>query len=462
MKEPRLPTGSSDPISYTCTCSVSTTSHPNQPDGLILLFYRYFASPPSLPPTHALAPSSIAELAAFHTHLTSTLHLGGKIRVGNEGFNITVGGTASSIQAYISALLTHWSLAGLDLETEEKRDAFFKPSPGCACCFGGEASVRITNEITPMGVTNYVPRNWDSITYLSPEEFHEKLNGGEEVLLVDVRNHYESRIGYFVDPKTGEAGLRPAVRRFAQWPLYVRKRFAREASLSSDAEPSQEEEPRKEQEKAVLTYCTGGIRCEKGARFLSDSLATTTQSPQTKVYTLHGGISAYLAWFDAEILAGRKTASESLFKGKNYVFDARGSVGLTNTDGRAQQEPVACCHVCDVPSDRLSKCQSKGCHLVLVACASCEESDRSINCCESCKRIDNDVVVSGDGNEKPQHRPMCACEKERELLLWGPEAFSTKTKAQKSQAKNVKGKGKGIKSAFGGVDGIDIRVKTIG
>lgn len=322
--------------------------------------------------------------------------------------------------------------------------------------------MRITNEITPMGVTNYVPRNWDSVTYLSPEAFHAKLNGGEEVLLVDVRNHYESRIGYFVDPKTGEAGLRPAVRRFAQWPLYVRKRFAHEASLSSPrAVPSADigEEELKPTEKAVLTYCTGGIRCEKGARFLSGSLSTTNASSQTKVYTLHGGISAYLTWFDAEILAGRKTASESLFKGKNYVFDARGSIGLAETGEQAQQEPVAHCHVCDVPSDRLSKCQSKGCHLVLVMCEKCEESGESINCCNNCKRMDQ--AAQENENEKPRHRPMCECEKERELLLWGSEVSNAKPKAQKSQAKKLKGKDKGIKSAFGGVDGIEIRVKTI-
>ncbi len=112
---------------------------------------------------------------------------------------------------------------------EEGRRAFFKPSEGCGCVFASEregrgdgegSNVRICEEITPMGVTSYVPRDWDVVESLPPAEFHERLCGldgdGREIVLVDVRNHYESRIGYFVDPSTGESALRPAIRRFGQ------------------------------------------------------------------------------------------------------------------------------------------------------------------------------------------------------------------------------------------------------
>src|SRR6266487_3780258 len=106
MKDSRLPQGISDPVTFECTCGA-----------------------------------------------------------GKEGFNVTVGGTASSIEAYIKACLSHWSFEGLDLGSEEKQKQFFKPTPGgCACVFGGPpASVLVKNEITPMGVTNYVPKKWDAI-----------------------------------------------------------------------------------------------------------------------------------------------------------------------------------------------------------------------------------------------------------------------------------------------------------
>lgn len=473
MRQPRLPTGSSDPISYTCTCPASSS-----PDGgLILLFYRYFASPPSLPPSY-LTATSASDLADFYANLTQSLDLGGKIRVSDEGFNITVGGTHASIQEFISKCLTHWSFIGLDLVTNEQQAAFFKPSPGCACCFDNVCSVRVTTEITPMGVTNYVPSNWNSITYLSPAEFHAKcLVEGEEqeVVLLDVRNHYESRIGYFVSPSTGKTALTPQVRRFAQWPLYVRKRLA--ASLaSSDGLDGKGEQ---QKEKAILTYCTGGIRCEKGARFLADTLAnSTTSSPssKTKVYTLHGGISSYLSWLDTEIALDRMKPSDSLFKGQNYVFDGRGSIGLSSATSSQlssshtsvdEQDSVSSCHMCASPSSRLSKCTSKGCHLILVICASCEGGPFPPRCCASCEAMDAALIIPATDNvEKAKHIPraICDCEKERERSLWGDDSFG-KIAKPKTQAKGSKSRGgtrgKGIPSGFGGVDGIEIRIKTI-
>ena len=161
----------------------------------------------------------------------------------------------------------------------------------------------------------------------------------------------------------------------------------------------------KENGRQIITYCTGGIRCEKGARFLSENIG-----PGDSVYTLQGGIAAYLLWMEAEIAHGRKTAAESLFHGRNYVFDARGSTAL---GGGVEGEvlPVAECHLCKKPEDRLSKCHSRGCHLVLVVCSFCEEADP--RCCRDCVELDRQEGV------RKGPRPICECEKEREVRLWG-------------------------------------------
>jgi predicted sulfurtransferase len=420
-KSRRLPPGSSDPISFTCTCPAST-----QNGGQVLLFYRYFASPPSLP-NLALSQEDIASLAAFHTSLSQKHSLGGKIRVAKEGFNITVGGTNASIAAYIEECIPHWSFAGLSLESEQAQLEFFKPTPGgCACVFGGSpASVRITSEITPMGVTNYLPSSWSNIEVLSPSEFHERCHTSPDLLLLDVRNYYESRIGYFVSPQTGEPALRPAIRRFSQWPQYVKRYMSGEENEG----------------KEILTFCTGGIRCEKGARFLEE------QMPGRKVATLRGGIAGYLMWMEGEITSGRKEAGESLFKGRNFVFDARGSTTL----GDEGREPVAKCHVCEVASDRLSKCRSKGCHLVLVVCASCEK-EADPRCCQGCLDMDALALAEGEVKEKSRPRPICACEKERETELWGGE-YVKPPKIQKSR--------QGKKIGVRGTNDIEIRVKVI-
>lgn len=428
MKEPRLSLGHSDPISYTCTCPCSNTSPPRQ--GLVLLFYRYFSAPPSLPAS-SLPPNATEDLSSFHSTLTTSLSLGGKIRVSDEGFNVTVAGTTEAIRAYIDACRAHWSFAGLDLGTEDARERFFKPSPGCACVFGGGvASVRIASEITPMGVTGYVPRDWGVVRRLEPGEFHELCLRGEgpgsRRVLLDVRNHYESRIGYFVDGQ-GKEAVRPGIRRFAQWPGFAR-RWVEGDEMQRDGEEEEENRGRR-----IMAYCTGGIRCEKATRWMLENACLRSGD---EVCTLEGGIQAYLMWMEDEIRAGRKTADDSLFKGRNYVFDARGSLGLDGAgSGKREGEQVAECHVCGRPEDRLSKCRSKGCHLVLVVCEACEEGD--VRCCGNCRELD----VAG---VRDCPRPICLCEMEREARLWGEEYFKGK----------IKGKRKGQK------EGISIQIKT--
>ncbi|KAJ5054089.1 uncharacterized protein L3040_000373 [Drepanopeziza brunnea f. sp. 'multigermtubi'] len=330
------------------------------------------------------------------------LNLGGKIRIAKEGFNITVGGTKAAIEEYMYKCQSHWSFSGLDLSTPEKQQAYFKPtSGGCACVFGGSpASVRVTSEITPMGVTNYLPAKWDEVISLSPEEFHERCHNDPDILLLDVRNHYESRIGYFVDPKTGEPALRPPIRRFSQWPQYVKKQMR-----GSD-------NGRGLGKRHIMTYCTGGIRCEKGARFLQENME---KRDGDKVCTLEGGIAAYLTWVEQEISEGRKTPEDSLFRGRNYVFDSRGSTGL---DSGVAMTPVSSCHGCGSASDRLSKCRSVRCHLVLVVCDDCESGDP--RCCPSCHEYEKQYL-SDEVVDKNAPKLMCDCEKEREAMLWGTE-----------------------------------------
>ncbi|ORY04542.1 hypothetical protein BCR34DRAFT_491443 [Clohesyomyces aquaticus] len=213
-----------------------------------------------------------------------------------------------------------------------------------------------------------------------------------EIPLIDVRNHYESRIGYFVTGR-GDVAVRPQVRRFSQWPGYVARHV-----LGNEAF-----------KKPIATYCTGGIRCEKGARWMQETLAAEGDRGDYPVYTLHGGIVAYQAWMQKEVEAGWKKPEDSFFKGKNYVFDARGAIA---PDGGTEGK-VATCHGCGKDEDRLGKCQRVGCHLVLVVCEPCE-MEGGVACCEDCRR---NVTMRHDEGSKA--RKLCRCESHREKSLWG-------------------------------------------
>ncbi|KAJ4301346.1 hypothetical protein N0V90_003438 [Kalmusia sp. IMI 367209] len=375
--------GTTDPTTYPCTCPAQAQG------GSVLLFYRYWANAPVLPPQHSPKTLDTKALAAFHSDLAEQLHLGGKFRIATEGLNITLGGTASAIAAYIEQCRTHWSFSGIDLSTSTACDSFFKPTPGCACAFSGKASVRVTAEITPLGITNYAPASWSNVVSLSPARFHDLCEKGD-IPLVDVRNHYESRIGYFVSGN-GDVAVRPAVRRFSQWPGYVVRHI-----LGNDAYRKPE---------GIATYCTGGIRCEKGARWMQEALAREEKNADAPVYTLHGGIVAYQAWMQAEVDAGRKKPEDSFFKGRNYVFDGRGAIGA--------HDDVATCHGCGRQEGRLGKCGGDGCYLDLVICKDCEET-ADVRCCNDCRQIDSEEQIVEMGR-----RRMCQCERDREKSLWG-------------------------------------------
>jgi predicted sulfurtransferase len=142
------------------------------------------------------------------------------------------------------------------------------------------------------------------------------------------------------------------------------------------------------------------------------------------VFTLQGGIVAYLAWMGTEIKEGRKDRTESLFKGRNYVFDARGSTGLDSA--YAESEKMAECHCCGIPEDRLGKCKTPWCHLVLVLCEECEHGG-GVACCDDCEHVD---LKPAPGLAKS----LCRCEAERERQLWGQSGH------QLGRMRRIKGK----------------------
>lgn len=154
---------------------------------------------------------------------------------------------------------------------------------------------------------------------------------------------------------------------------------------------------------------------------MEEHLSTTTPSQsQRPVFTLDGGIAAYLTWMNAEVTAGRKRPDESLFKGYNYVFDARGTTAMEGAT------PVSSCHACGCKTARLAKCATEGCHLVLVVCSDCESAE--VQCCSSCKELAEGLDTKA--------KAMCECEQAREKELWGEKRVKEpKTQGWKTRRK---------------------------
>jgi UPF0176 protein len=177
-------------------------------------------------------------------------------------------------------------------------------------------------------------------THLSPEEFHNAL-GQEDVVVVDMRNHYESRVGRF------ENAICP------------------NSDTFREELPMVKEMLKGKEDKKVLLYCTGGIRCEKASSYLK-------HYGFKDVNQLYGGIINYTH-------AIKEKGLQPRFLGKNFVFDERMHEKITD-------DVLTNCDLCVEKCDEYTNCKNTICNLLFVQCQPCIEKMK--NCCsEECLKV---------------------------------------------------------------------------
>ncbi len=265
-----------------------------------------------------------------HAALCRDLGLRGRILIAAEGLNGTVSGTVGACAAYMDALRA-------DPVT---REIVFKIDPAEDHLFP-KLSVKVRHEIVALGLgaDDFSPRQTTG-TNLSPRAFRAMMDDPAAVLL-DARNAYEWKLGRFAN------ALLPDVENFRDLPAWVR---AHRAELEG---------------KKILTYCTGGIRCEKFSGFLC-------REGFAEVYQLEGGIVEYGK--DPDVRGER-------FEGKCYVFDARVAVPVNHAE---PPQVVSHCISCHASSDRYVNCRLSTCNARLFFCESCEQL--SPPCCnDTCR-----------------------------------------------------------------------------
>ena len=218
----------------------------------------------------------------------------GSLLLAGEGINGTIAGPDAGIAAVISHLEEWPEITGLEVKYSSSS------SPGFL-----RMKVRLKNEIVTMGKAGINPAI-DTGQHIDPKDWNDLIRR-QDVMVVDTRNHYETRIGRFdraVDPMTNT---------FKEFPGWAE-------ALAADPE-----RPR-----AVAMYCTGGIRCEKASAYMKIL-------GFEEVYHLRGGILKYLEDIPRE---------DSLWQGDCFVFDERVSLrhGLAEGDYElcyACKEPIS-------------------------------------------------------------------------------------------------------------------------
>lgn len=269
-----------------------------------------------------------------HLEFCISIGLKGRILVAKEGLNGTVSGTIEATNSYMDALHADERFADMVFKIDEVDQNAFK-----------KMYVRHKDSIITLLPEDDVNPNEIVGTYLKPNEWYEMLQR-DDVIVVDGRNDYEYDLGHF------RGAIRPEIKNFKQFPKWI------EENLSEH------------KDKKLLTYCTGGIRCEKLTGVLLNQ-------GFKDVYHLEGGIVSYGK--DAEVQG-------KLFDGKCYVFDSRISTRINNT---VEDIIISKCKHCGKLSDRYINCTNDDCHEQHICCEECEkqyEGFCSLECHEYVQR----------------------------------------------------------------------------
>ncbi len=175
--------------------------------------------------------------------------------------------------------------------------------------------------------------------HLSPREWKRTLETEKDFILIDTRNDYETKVGYF------EGAELPECNTFREFKEYTSRRLL-DQNVSKDQK--------------ILMYCTGGIRCEYYSAYLKEE-------GFTDVYQLDGGVIGY-----AHAEGG------SHWKGKLFVFDDR-----LVADIKGDGDCIAACRHCGQPADHYYNCANMDCNFLFTCCPSCLASFSGC-CCETC------------------------------------------------------------------------------
>ena len=294
----------------------------------VLLFYKYV--PIEDPET----------FAAEHLEACKELGLKGRILVGQEGINGTCSGTVEQTETYMAMLRADSRFSDIIFKIDESEGHAFK-----------KMHVRHRKEIVNLNLEDDINPNELTGNYLEPAEFYKKMQD-ENTIVLDARNDYEYDLGHF------RGAIRPDIENFRDLPKWV------------------EENREMLEGKEVLTYCTGGIRCEKFSGWLK-------REGFDNVGQLHGGIVTYGK--DPEVQG-------KLWDGQLYVFDERISVPVN----QVEHVVVGREHFTGEPCERYVNCANPECNKKIL-CTEESEYKYMRSCTDECREHPRNRYAAENG-----------------------------------------------------------------
>ena len=260
----------------------------------------------------------ISEPTVFRNELYALLDeigVKGRIYVATEGVNAQISVPTAHVDTLKQILYGIPFLDGVRLNFAVADD--------------GKSFIKLMIKVRPKIVTDGLDdatfNPSDAGTHLDAESFN-RVTDDPNTILVDMRNHYESEVGYF------ENAVCPPAETFRDELQIVEDMLAGKS------------------DKNLVVYCTGGIRCEKASAWLK-------HKGFQNVFQLEGGIIQYARQAKAQGLKNK-------FIGVNFVFDERLSE-------RISDDVVANCHQCGKAWDTHKNCANDACNLLFIQCEEC-------------------------------------------------------------------------------------------
>jgi UPF0176 protein len=250
--------------------------------------------------------------------------LQGRILISKHGINGTLGGDIESLKTYVKETKQFAGFKG----------TVFKWSEGAREDFP-KLSVKVRDEIVTFGAADELKVDEHGVvgggTHLKPKDVHKLVaERGDDVVFFDGRNTYEAKIGKFKN------AVVPDTR--------TTKDFMND--LEGDKYNDIKDKP-------VVTYCTGGVRCE-----ILSSLMKNRGFKE--VYQIDGGIVKY----------GEQYADDGLWEGSLYVFDKR--MGVKFSD---KAKDIGECVHCKTKTSNYENCANMACNDLILICEDCKTSD---------------------------------------------------------------------------------------
>jgi UPF0176 protein len=265
--------------------------------------------------------------------LCESLNLQGRILISPHGLNGTVGGEMNDLKAYIKATKTYPGF----------KDTVFKWSDGTREDFP-RMSVKTRKEIVGFHAPDEVKVDAQGVVnggkHLKPRQVHELVEKfGDDVVFFDGRNAHEAKIGKF------------------------KNAVVPDTNTSRDFIPELESGKYDElKDKKVVTYCTGGIRCE--------ILSSLMKNRGFKdVYQIDGGIVKY----------GEEFGDDGLWEGSLRVFDDRMTVEFSD-----HSKTIGECTHCGGKTSNFENCANLACNDLVLICDSCKNGTQT--CSTACEQ----------------------------------------------------------------------------